>query len=234
MGHRIGYTVLEGRALGLPERGRRVVRDGLAIQLFHEGEKSVAVFERNGRTCVLAGKVLGLLFLNPSLRTLASFQSAMLRLGGAAVVITPGQGTWQMETRMGAIMNGGAAEHVREAVPVLASYCDAIGIRMFAEGRNLAADPVNQINRFAVGNVMPDLTIVLDVPTAVSLQRIRQRASDVPDRMERENIDFYEKIRSGYLLLAQSMPDRIVVVDGTLKEDQIARKILAAVKKVLR
>jgi N-acetylornithine carbamoyltransferase len=45
-----------------------------------------------------------------------------------------------METRSGAIMNGSAAEHVREAVPVLASYCDAIGIRMFAEGRNLAAD----------------------------------------------------------------------------------------------
>ena len=84
--------------------------------------------------------MLGLLFLNPSLRTLASFQSAMMRLGGTAVVITPGQGTWQMETRSGAIMNGAAAEHVREAVPVLASYCDAMGIRMFAEGRNLAAD----------------------------------------------------------------------------------------------
>ncbi len=84
--------------------------------------------------------MLGLLFLNPSLRTLASFQSAMMRLGGTAVVITPGQGTWQMETRAGAIMNGAAAEHVREAVPVLASYCDALGIRMFAEGRNLAAD----------------------------------------------------------------------------------------------
>jgi dTMP kinase len=101
-------------------------------------------------------------------------------------------------------------------------------------GRNLAADPVNQINRFAIGNVMPDLTIVLDVPTKVSLTRIRQRASDVPDRMERENIDFYEKIRAGYLLLAQGMPDRIVVIDGTLKEDVIARKILAAVKKALR
>lgn len=88
----------------------------------------------------LAGKVLGLLFLNPSLRTLASFQSAMLRLGGNTVVITPGQGTWQMETRLGAVMNGAAAEHVREAVPVLASYCDAIGIRMFAEGKNLGAD----------------------------------------------------------------------------------------------
>jgi ornithine carbamoyltransferase len=88
----------------------------------------------------LAGKVLGLLFLNPSLRTLASFQSGMMRLGGTAVVITPGQGTWQMETRLGAVMNGAAAEHVREAVPVLASYCDALGIRMFAEGRNLSAD----------------------------------------------------------------------------------------------
>ena len=55
-------------------------------------------------------------------------------------------------------------------------------------GRNLAADPVNQINRFAVGNVMPDLTIVIDVPTKVGLARIHQRASDLPDRMERENI----------------------------------------------
>ena len=48
---------------------------------------------------VLAGKVLGLVFLNPSLRTLASFQAAMGRLGGTSFVITPGQGTWQLETR---------------------------------------------------------------------------------------------------------------------------------------
>jgi dTMP kinase len=100
-------------------------------------------------------------------------------------------------------------------------------------GRNHALDPVNQINRFAVGNVMPDLTIVLDVPTKVSLQRIRQRATDLPDRMERENIDFYEKIRAGYLVLAKGMPNRFVVIDGTLKPDQIARKIRAAVKSVV-
>lgn len=100
-------------------------------------------------------------------------------------------------------------------------------------GRNLAADPVTQINHFAIGNVMPNLTIVLDVPEEVSLQRIRQRASDVPDRMERENIDFYKKIRQGYLLLAQSMPDRIVVVDGTHDENTIEKKIWSAVKKVI-
>ncbi len=88
----------------------------------------------------LAGKILGLLFMNPSLRTLSSFQAGMMRLGGSSFVVTPGQGTWQVETRTGAVMNAGAAEHVREAIPVLASYCDALGIRSFAEGKDLAAD----------------------------------------------------------------------------------------------
>ncbi len=88
----------------------------------------------------LAGKVLGLLFMNPSLRTLASMQSGMARLGGTSFVITPGQGTWQLETRRNAVMDGTAAEHIREGLAVLASYCDALGIRAFADGRDLAAD----------------------------------------------------------------------------------------------
>jgi N-acetylornithine carbamoyltransferase len=88
----------------------------------------------------LAGKVLGLVFLNPSLRTLASFQSGMAKLGGASFVIVPGQGTWQLETRAGAIMNGAAAEHIREGIPALASYCDALGVRAFAEGKDLEVD----------------------------------------------------------------------------------------------
>lgn len=88
----------------------------------------------------LAGKVLGLLFMNPSLRTVASMQSGMARLGGSSFVITPGQGSWQFETRLNAVMDGTAAEHVREGIQVLASYCDALGIRAFAEGRNLQAD----------------------------------------------------------------------------------------------
>ena len=88
----------------------------------------------------LAGKILGLLFLNPSLRTLSSFQAAMARLGGSSFVVTPGHGTWQFETRRGVAMDGAAAEHVREGIPVLASYCDALGIRAFAEGKSLEAD----------------------------------------------------------------------------------------------
>ena len=97
--------------------------------------------------------------------------------------------------------------------------------------RNLSMDPVNQVNRFAVGNVLPDLTIVIDVPTEVSLARIRQRASDLPDRMERENIDFYEKVREGYLVLAKGIPERFLVVDGTLSEEAVQKKIWAEVEK---
>jgi dTMP kinase len=97
-------------------------------------------------------------------------------------------------------------------------------------GRNLAADPVAQINRFAVGNVMPDLTIVIDVPTQIGLARIRQRASDLPDRMERENIDFYDKIREGYLVLAKGLPERFVVVDGKADAATTEKRIWEAVK----
>ena len=88
----------------------------------------------------LLGKILGLVFFNPSLRTLASFQAGMARLGGSSFVITPGQGTWQLETRLHATMNGAAAEHIREGIPVLASYCDALGVRAFAEGKHLESD----------------------------------------------------------------------------------------------
>jgi N-acetylornithine carbamoyltransferase len=99
-----------------------------------------AWLERHPEPDALKGKVLALLFFNPSLRTLASFQAGMARLGGSSFVISPGQGTWVLETRDGVVMDGAAAEHVREAIPVLARYGDALGIRSFAGGTDLAAD----------------------------------------------------------------------------------------------
>jgi len=88
----------------------------------------------------LQGKVLSLLFLSPSLRTLASFQAAMTRLGGGSFVISPDMSIHGLETRPGIVMDGAAAEHINEAVPVIASYGDAIGIRAFAERKDLTHD----------------------------------------------------------------------------------------------
>jgi len=88
----------------------------------------------------LKGKVLSLLFLSPSLRTLASFQAAMTRLGGGSFVISPEMSIHGIESRPGIVMDGAAAEHIREAMPVIASYGDAIGIRAFAQRKNLEYD----------------------------------------------------------------------------------------------
>jgi N-acetylornithine carbamoyltransferase len=96
--------------------------------------------ESNPEPQALAGKVLALLFLSPSLRTLASFQAAMTRLGGGSFVISPNMSIHGLESRPGIVMDGMAAEHIREAVPVIASYGDAIGIRAFAERESLDDD----------------------------------------------------------------------------------------------
>ena len=88
----------------------------------------------------LEGKVLALLFLSPSLRTLVSFQSAMARMGGGTFVVSPTMSIHGLESRSGIVMDGVAAEHIREAVPVIASYGDAIGIRAFARRENLGDD----------------------------------------------------------------------------------------------
>jgi N-acetylornithine carbamoyltransferase len=88
----------------------------------------------------LAGKVLALLFLSPSLRTLASFQAAMARLGGGTFVISPEMSIHGLENRSGIVMDGVAAEHIREALPVIASYGDALGIRLFADRQKIEDD----------------------------------------------------------------------------------------------
>ncbi len=117
--------------LDLADLGREEIAGLLAL---------AARLEKQPEPAALAGKVLGLLFFDPSLRTLASMQSAMARLGGSSFVIAPGQGSWKLETRPGVKMDGAAAEHVREAIPVLAGYADVLGVRSFAGLEDLEVD----------------------------------------------------------------------------------------------
>lgn len=91
--------------------------------------------------------------------------------------------------------------------------------------RNLSEDPVQMINQFAVGNLLPDLTVVIDVPAEIGLERIQQRVSDLPDRMEKENIEFYQQVREGYLILAKNFSERFMVVDGTQSIENVTVQI---------
>ena len=77
-------------------------------------------------------KTIMLVFFNSSLRTRLSSQKAALNLGMNPIVLNIGQDSWKLETEMGVVMDGNKSEHLREAIPVMTSYCDLIGIRSFA------------------------------------------------------------------------------------------------------
>ena len=77
-------------------------------------------------------KTIMLVFFNSSLRTRLSSQKAALNLGMNPIVLNIGQDSWKLETELGVIMDGDKSEHLREAIPVMGSYCDIIGVRSFA------------------------------------------------------------------------------------------------------
>lgn len=99
------------------------------------------------------GKRLGLLFLNPSLRTRVSTQIAAQNLGMDVIVLNAGQDSWQLEFQEGAIMNGTKVEHIKDAAPILGAYFDIIGIRTFPELKDRTKDysefVINNIKQYA-------------------------------------------------------------------------------------
>jgi Ornithine carbamoyltransferase len=85
-------------------------------------------------------KTLLMIFFNSSLRTRLSTQKAGLNLGMNVIVLDINQGAWKLETEKGVIMDGDKPEHILEAIPVMGSYCDVIGVRSFAQFKSKADD----------------------------------------------------------------------------------------------
>lgn len=77
-------------------------------------------------------KTIILIFFNSSLRTRLSSQKAAMNLGMNSIVLNVNGDSWKLETEMGVVMDGDKPEHLREAIPVIGSYCDIIGVRSFA------------------------------------------------------------------------------------------------------
>ena len=108
----------------------------------------------------LNGRLVGLLFFDPSLRTRTSMEAAVLQLGGHPIVLDVGHGTWGLEHREGVRMDGAAAEHVKDAVRVLGQYVDALGVRAFprlSSWEEERADPV--MGAFARHSPVPLLNL---------------------------------------------------------------------------
>ena len=85
-------------------------------------------------------RTLLMIFFNSSLRTRLSTQKAAMNLGMNVMVLDVNQGAWKLETERGVVMDGDKAEHLLEAIPVMASYCDLIGVRSFAQLKDKAED----------------------------------------------------------------------------------------------
>lgn len=91
------------------------------------------------------GKRVGLLFLNPSMRTRLSTQIAAQNLGMEAIVFNASQEGWSFEFEESAVMNGTTAEHVKDAAPILGKYFDILGIRTFPSLKNREEDYAEKI-----------------------------------------------------------------------------------------
>lgn len=88
-----------------------------------------------------------LIFFNNSLRTRLSTQKAAMNLGMNVIVLDVNQGAWKLETERGVVMDGDKSEHLLEAIPVMSSYCDVIGVRTFARFESRQDDYTESIIR---------------------------------------------------------------------------------------
>ena len=99
-------------------------------------------------------------------------------------------------------------------------------------GRGFDIDRINNIAQWVHADIQPDLTILLDAPAEIGMQRAIKRGEI--DRMESEEISFYERVREGYICLAKQYSDRFVVVDANQPLDLVQKEIIMHLKNLLQ
>ncbi len=132
----------------------------------------------------LAGKAIALLFLNPSLRTRASFEIGAYQLGAHAVVLEPGKGAWGIEFAPGVIMDGDAEEHIAEVAGVLSRYCDALAIRAFPQFKDWSVDREDRVIRALARHAkvpVINMETIVHPCQELALMRTIQDHLDAPD-----------------------------------------------------
>ncbi|MDO4943517.1 MAG: dTMP kinase [Lachnospiraceae bacterium] len=98
--------------------------------------------------------------------------------------------------------------------------------------RGLGVDLVYEVNRYAIGDTFPDITILLDISGEMGIKRKKNQGE--LDRMELEEAAFHDKVSAGYRILAEKFPDRIKKIDATNKIDEIHDQIIAAITELIQ
>jgi dTMP kinase len=129
------------------------------------------------------------------------------------------------------------AQHVAEVIrPALEAGRTVVSDRYIDStlayqgyGRGLPMDLLVHVTELATGGLLPDLTVFLDVPVALGLERVGKRGKH--DRLESERLEFHERVHRGYLELIAREPRRWVLVDGQGSEDEVAARVTTAVER---
>jgi dTMP kinase len=156
-----------------------------------------------------------------------------------AVLLDPGPEPLVPEAELFIIL-ASRAQHVRRRILVRLEKGEVVISDRYSEaslayqggGRGLGLEAVRPADRLATGGLMPDLTILCDLPVEEALARVgaRARQGGEVNRFDRETLDFHESVRRTYLHLASQEPERIVVVDTRGSEDEVATRIMDAVE----
>lgn len=148
-----------------------------------------------------------------------------------------------MDARTEALLYAAARRQhlIEKVVPALQEgsivLCDRFvdsSLAYQGHARGLGMDEVASINAFAIDGVMPQLTLLFDVRPEVGLARIHRHDGREVNRLDLEDLSFHQKVREGYLKLAQSHKERIVVIDAEQHQENVYEEVLAQIAKVLR
>ena len=145
-----------------------------------------------------------------------------------------------MDSRTEALLYAASRrQHLIEKVlPVLESgdviFCDRFvdsSIAYQGYARGIGEEGIREINQFATEGIEPDVTLYIDVPAEVGIQRIHANLDEREyNRLDQEKLAFHEKVRAGYLQLAKANPERIVVVAGTTSREEVAESCYQIIK----
>ncbi|MFL2495376.1 MAG: dTMP kinase [Porticoccaceae bacterium] len=132
------------------------------------------------------------------------------------------------------LMFAGRAQHLNKVIlPALQAdtwvLCDRFTDATYAYqgfGRQMSSELIVQLENIVQGDIRPDLTLLLDIPVEIGLERANDRGD--PDRFEQEQQDFFNRVRAGYLSLANENSDRYVVIDASQELQDVQTDIALA------
>lgn len=100
--------------------------------------------------------------------------------------------------------------------------------------RGLGIDEIERMNQYATNGLLPDLTLLFDLPPAVGLARIGANSEREVNRLDVEKISFHEKVRSAFHEVAERYPDRIVILDASLSPEELSQKAYEVIERKLK